>query len=387
MANMLRPMLLFSCILISLFLSTSAQSCAKYAFPKNQVFSACNDLPFLDSFLHWTYNPSTKTVQIAYRHTKITSSKWVAWAINPSSKGMVGAQALVAFRKSDGTVRAYTSPVTSYSTQLQEGKLAFEVSGLSATFSKDEMTIFATLKLPSNGTTVNQVWQEGPLSGNAPKIHETSGPNVQSMGTLNLASGKSVTTGGSNSKTKRRNIHGILNTVGWGVMMPMGAIIARYLRVFKRADPAWFYLHVSCQLSAYIAGVAGWAIGIQLGNESPGTQYPTHRNIGIVLFCFGTLQVFALLLRPNKDHKYRFYWNMYHHSIGYSTIILSIINIFKGFDILKPGKMWEKIYVGILVWLAFNAVLLEAYTWYIVVKRKKTSNMEKMSNGNDGLYG
>lgn len=37
-------------------------------------------------------------------------------------------------------------------------------------------------------------------------------------------------------------------------------------------------------------------------------------------------QVFALLLRPNKDHKYRIYWNIDHHSIGYSVIIMSIIN-------------------------------------------------------------
>ena len=28
-------------------------------------------------------------------------------------------------------------------------------------------------------------------------------------------------------------------------------IIARYLRTFPSADPAWFYLHVSCQVSAY----------------------------------------------------------------------------------------------------------------------------------------
>lgn len=96
-------------------------------------------------------------------------------------------------------------------------------------------------------------------------------------------------------------IHGVLNAVSWGILMPIGAIIARYMRVFKSADPAWFYLHVTCQSSAYIIGVAGWATGIKLGSESSGVQYTAHRAIGIVLFCLGTLQVYA-----NGTHVFRF---------------------------------------------------------------------------------
>lgn len=74
--------------------------------------------------------------------------------------------------------------------------------------------------------------------------------------------------------------------------MPIGAIIARYVKVFKVADPAWFYLHVTCQLSGYIIGVAGWGTGLKLGSDSPGIVYHTHRNLGIALFCLATLQVF-----------------------------------------------------------------------------------------------
>jgi hypothetical protein len=39
-------------------------------------------------------------------------------------------------------------------------------------------------------------------------------------------------------------------------------------------------------------------------------------------------------LRPKKDHKYRLYRNVYHHSMGYTVIILVIINIFKGVDVV-----------------------------------------------------
>ncbi|KAI3765342.1 hypothetical protein L2E82_15372 [Cichorium intybus] len=372
-----------SFLLSSLFLSSYAQTCSNYAFQNNKVFTACNDLPVLNSFLHYTYNPSSQTLQIAYRHTNIDSSKWVAWAVNPTSQGMAGSQALVAFQQPDGTVKAYTSPITGYATQLAEGELSFPVSDLSASLLNNEIIIFATLGLNGSGV-VNQVWQEGQLSGNVPTAHATSGANVRSMGTLNLVSGQSsgsrATTG--SSKTTKRNIHGVLNAISWGIMMPLGAIIARYLRVFQSADPAWFYLHVTCQTSAYIIGVAGWATGIRLGSQSPGIQFTSHRVIGIILFCVATLQVIALLVRPKKEHKHRIFWNIYHHSLGYTIIVLGIINIFKGFDILNPEKKWERGYTGVIVVLAVVAAVLEGYTWFVVLRRKKAANEEKMSNGN-----
>lgn len=171
--------------------------------------------------------------------------------------------------------------------------------------------------------------------------------------------------------------------------MPLGAMMARYMKVF--ADPTWFYLHIAFQVSGYAIGVAGWATGIKLGNDSPGTSYSTHRNLGIALFTFATLQVFALLLRPKPDHKYRTYWNVYHHTVGYTTIILSIVNIFKGFDILDPADKWRWAYIGILIFLGACILILEPLTWFIVLRRKSrggntvaapTSN--KYSNGVNG---
>lgn len=96
--------------------------------------------------------------------------------------------------------------------------------------------------------------------------------------------------------------HGVLNAVSWGLLLPMGAIFARYLKTFKSADPAWFYLHVACQLIGYAVGVSGWATGIHLGNLSKGITYSVHRNIGITVFALGTLQVHA----PFSSHDAHF---------------------------------------------------------------------------------
>ncbi|KAJ0252775.1 DOMON domain-containing protein [Hirschfeldia incana] len=184
-----------------------AQTCSNYKFSSNTLFESCNDLPVLDSFLHYTYDSSSGNLQIAYRHTKLTSKKWVAWAVNPTSTGMVGAQAIVAYPQSDGSVRAYTSAITSYETSLQEGDLSFNVSELSATYQNNEMIIFATLTLPlANGGNINTVWQDGSLSGKNLLPHPTSGNNSRSVSTLNLISGASGGGGAGDSKIKKRNV-------------------------------------------------------------------------------------------------------------------------------------------------------------------------------------
>ena len=192
MTTMLKKIFVAFSVLASLFLSSSAQTCSNYSFSSNQVFSACNDLPYLNSFLHWTYNQSSGTLQMAFRQTGVSSSTWVAWAINPTGSGMVGAQCLVAYPQSGGTPKVYTAPISSYSTNLEEGNLTYAVSDLTATYQNNEMIIFGTWALPTNVTTINQVWQAGSLSGTTIQAHSTSNSaNLNSMGTVNLLSGQS----------------------------------------------------------------------------------------------------------------------------------------------------------------------------------------------------
>ncbi|XP_021910378.1 cytochrome b561 and DOMON domain-containing protein At5g35735-like [Carica papaya] len=380
---------LFSCLMVSMLVSSSAQqACEGFSFSGNRVFRTCVDLPVLNSFLHWNFNESSSTAEIAFRHTGASPSNWVAWALNPTGQTMIGSQAIVAFQNSSGQFHAFTTPITSFFPSFTNTPLRFGVSGISASFVDNEAMIFATLELTNDLINTNQVWQVGPLGPNGmPNQHLTSGPNMMSVNSINFQSGQTTSAGGDiTSRIRRRNIHGVLNAVSWGILMPIGAMLARYVKVFKVADPAWFYMHVVCQFSAYVIGVSGFGTGLKLGSESPGfTQY-RHRNIGITLFVFGTLQVFALLLRPKPNHKYRFYWNIYHHSVGYSTIILSIVNVFKGLDILNPDQKWKRAYIGILIFLGCVAVVLEALTWFIVLRRKRVES-DKLSGSVNGTTG
>jgi hypothetical protein len=214
--------------------------------------------------------------------------------------------------------------------------------------------------------------------------------------------------------------HGVFNTVAWGILLPIGVMSARYLRPFAWADPLWFYLHIICQLTGYALGVVGWGLGLKLQKYATPIKY-YHRNLGIAIFVFATLQVnpsattmsvqlmsslkaeifygnldiflflfiylfslhcdgssvqvLAVVLRPKKDSKVRPFWNIYHHTIGYACIILIIVNIFEGFHLLQPAGKWRRAYVAVLIVLGVIALVLEVLTWIVWFRRRSQKKM------------
>ncbi|KAK3184801.1 hypothetical protein Dsin_032087 [Dipteronia sinensis] len=310
-----------ACALFHFLVPSLAQTCKSYVFLNQNIYRSCNDLESLNSFLHWNYNQPTNTVDIAYRHTKIAPQRWVAWAVNPSRKGMVGSQALVAYQNADGISSAYTSPVTSYNTILEKGDLSFQVEKISAEFANNEMIIYAKFVLPKNVTRVNHVWQDGPVNEDySLGRHALDADNLRSNGVVDFLSGQVVTTKGGSSHLSLKKAHGGINMISWGILLPMGILIVRLRYTKERENPSSFYAfyaHVICQSLGYTAGIVGAAIGFYLGVKSHGIQYDAHKSIGIVLFVLGLNQVLALYLRPGVDHNLRKQWKIYHLGIGY----------------------------------------------------------------------
>ncbi|KAH1197230.1 Cytochrome b561 and DOMON domain-containing protein [Glycine max] len=378
MASIRKSVLLFLTFLTVIIIPATPQPCNSYKFPNNFNYAACEDLPVLESSLHWKYHPSSGAVDVAFNKANVKGSSWVAWAINPTSKGMLGSQAFVAVYKQDGSIKAYTSPITSYATMLQEGNLTFPVYGVSASYTNGHVIIFASFQLPGNTTLVNHAWQEGLVSDDGTlRPHSFSRANLQSFGTLDFLSGKVSETGGnSDSRITLRNVHGVLNTISWGVLMPIGVILARYLKAFDGLGPTWFQLHRACQSLAFLMGIAGFGTGLYIGNHY-GIHNAPHRCVGITLLCLAITQVcLAVFLRPKKDHKYRMFWNIFHYIVGYSIIALAVWNVFKGFDILNAQNIWKKTYVGSIISLAIIAVVLEVITWIWVCKKKRVKEPE-----------
>ncbi|KAH7841257.1 hypothetical protein Vadar_027666 [Vaccinium darrowii] len=204
------PLLISVHLLLTLSLRPPSHSltCTSQNFTNNKLYSHCLDLPSLSSYLHYTYTPSTSSLSIAFLTPRATSSGWISWAINPTSTGMIGSQAFLAFKANNGFLTVQPYSISSYSS-LVMGNLSFEVGEIGAEYSGGLMTIFATFSLPVEwGTKVNQVWQVGPsVTDGFPDKHAFQAANLNSRGTLDLLTGETTSGGAKHPEAKRTGLN------------------------------------------------------------------------------------------------------------------------------------------------------------------------------------
>ncbi|KAM1000701.1 hypothetical protein ACFX2I_007301 [Malus domestica] len=392
-----------SVILIILTVSSSL------LFPISEQFSNCSPinpmnitnckkLITLGAEFGWNIHSNT---EINILFTIRMPIKWIAWGVNPGSQRpqMVGTRAIIGIQQSNGTlaVRKYNiTSDTKLGCRLQPSQDFDDVivKNMRGEVNPRYMSISATLILPRapavyDISKLNHVWQVGFEADDVlmePKMHSTSLQNVDSTESINMISGRGLSIG--HRRHHLRTVHGILNILGWGTMLPLGVIIARYFRKYPVDCEKWYIVHVSCQIVGYTLGTAGWAIGLWLGHASRHYSFSTHRILAICIFAFTTLQMLALRLRPSATDDYRKYWDMYHHFLGYALLALISVNIFHGIAILKPNKTWLWVYIGVLGMFALVAIGLEIFTWrkfmHAKSKRRQTGQPGSQPQGSSG---
>ncbi|XP_078165233.1 cytochrome b561 and DOMON domain-containing protein At3g25290-like [Carex rostrata] len=359
----------------SLCLSTKAQDYRCPPCEKSNTTYLCRSLPTLGAKIRLCYYNTTPnaTLDVVFSVAPPLPDGWVAWGLNPVHAQMINSQVLIAHRNLDKGVNV-SPAVLSYDTKHGCGvsRTGFEVNiyKASANYSEDPrmMILYAKLGLPHwcNSTRLNHVWQVGPgMNRDSPLRHMRRLQNFDSRETINLTNGHVL---GHKRKSLRRKAHGILGIIGWGLLLPCGVITVRYFRGLPFYCKLGTGVHVAFQICAYTIGTVGWAIGLSLQSDHLRT-FRAHRIIGITIFCLATLQMLASFLKPTKADKYRRYWNLYHHFVGYALLSLVVINILKGFAILQPPKIWEHTYIGLLILLASIAFVLEIYTWVKFYRR------------------
>lgn len=333
-----------------------------------------------------THNASSLQIKVIFGvplPEALPNGMWVAWGVNPQGSQMAGTRALVGVIQANSSLTLNTYNVSAYTklgceflpSDIDVGVRQSRIENTSGF-----LTISATLILPADQydlSGLNHVWQVGYLdgSGTRPLKHPMTLANVDSSERLNMTDKYSVGVG--KHRLFLRLVHGILNIVGWGIMLPVGAIIMRY---FKEYPVTWRYaqkLHVPCQLAGYAVGFAGWVMGLYLGSRSTHYIFPIHRLIAILIFTFATLQILALRLHPKETDTYRKYWNMYHHLLGYALIAASAVNIFHGAAIMKPNPTWKRAYICIIGVLCSIVLVLEIYTWgkFVCEKAEKKTKI------------
>ncbi|KAK2995658.1 hypothetical protein RJ640_013615 [Escallonia rubra] len=361
-----------------------------------KTFEKCMTLPSQQASIAWTFHPHNATLDLVFFGTFISPSGWVAWGINPTSPEMTGTRALIAFpdpnsgqlvllpyildptvklQKNSLLSRPLDIHLLSYSATLYGGKMATIHNGAT-------IQIYATLKLVPNKTKIHHVWNRGLyVQGYSPTIHPTTNNDLSSIATVDILSGMEAV--GQSKIQSLKVAHGIINAISWGVLLPTGAVTARYLRHIQGLGPAWFYAHAAIQLSAFFLGTVGFSIGVRLGEMSPGRVYGLHRKLGFAAFCLGSLQTLALLFRPKTTTKFRKYWKSYHHFVGYACVVLGVVNVFQGFDVMGEGRSYAKLaYCLCLSTLIGVCLAMEVNSWVIFCRKAKEDKLRR-----EGLIG
>nr|GMC77142.1 cytochrome B561 and DOMON domain-containing protein At2g04850 [Ipomoea batatas] len=360
-------------------------------------FEKCTPLPSQDASIAWTFHAHNATLDVAFFGSFISPSGWVGWGINPTSAEMTGTRALIAFPDPnsgqlvllpyiiDPTVKLQRNPLLSrpLDVHLLSSSAAMYGGRMATVHDGATIQIYASVKLVPNKTKIHFVWNRGVyVQGYSPTIHPTTINDLASVSTIDVLSGTSAEFHGGDFATLKI-VHGILNAISWGIMLPVGVVTARYLRHAQSLGPTWFYAHAGIQLSTIVLGTIGFGIGLRLGELSPGRVYGLHRKLGLATFCLGILQTMALLFRPKTTNKFRRYWKSYHHFVGYACVVLGVVNVFQGFEVMGEGRSYGKLaYCLCLSTLAGVCVALEVNSWVIFCRKAKEEQLRR-----EGLMG
>ncbi|KAJ7090918.1 hypothetical protein B0H15DRAFT_837317 [Mycena belliarum] len=213
------------------------------------------------------------------------------------------------------------------------------------------------------------------------------------------ASGGSPTsgtsTGGGNSSGPTNDIpltpqqrlilaHAIFCVVGFALMLPVGVLVARYLRTFT---PTWYTAHWIAQFG--IAGptiIAGVALGFKAAGKYGITIWDDHKKMGVVLFVLYLVQcavgAFIHYVKAKKATG-RPPQNYFHAVFGLTIIALGMYQIRTGYK-----EEWPN-YTGLgsvpnsvnIVWTLWCVLLPVMYAAGLLFLRKQYRQEEASRKG------
>ncbi|KAJ3678183.1 hypothetical protein LUZ60_001986 [Juncus effusus] len=281
-------------------------------------------------------------------------------SIGFSSNGfMIGSSAMAGWISSNGgqgTVKQYfLGDMVSESCPPDQGNLPLVAN--SSVIVSQSSTLYLAFQLNiAQPPWRYLIYAVGP-TGSQPSNNYLPEHSDQASASVNYDTGR--VSGAKKVRQKNAKSHGILVGLGWAILLPIGIILARYL---KRYERHWLHAHISVQVIGFVLGMVGIIIGFCLHQVNV-SNMDTHKGIGIAVLIMGVLQVMSTFRRPEKSSLVRRYWNWYHHNIGRTVVVLSIINIFLGLNIANESKEWKVYYGMFLAIWGLSCIFLEAKMW------------------------
>lgn len=162
--------------------------------------------------------------------------------------------------------------------------------------------------------------------------------------------------------------HGVLMTAGWGVMLPIAALVAHTLR---HHEPLWFHVHRAAACAGLLLATCGWAIALaKFGGlnislaGTPGNRLTTsHAVVGMVVMILGLLQPVNAVVRPKAGSEVYAVFRRIHSAAGWVASIGGGANVVSGLLLFwhRAGRctgIWPFILYGSWVFAFFLGWIL-----------------------------
>uniref|UniRef100_A0ACD5U706 Uncharacterized protein n=1 Tax=Avena sativa TaxID=4498 RepID=A0ACD5U706_AVESA len=316
--------------------------------------------PVWNSFIlrHFQNGDNIMSIVLSATYT----SGWVGIGFSSDGK-MVGSSAMVGWIDNHGRAyirQYYLRGQTSSGVKVDQGNLLTTDTRPAVVLYGDNIYLAFQLNFSVQLAQQHIIVASSAITPN--KFHLAEHDDKATL-SFDFSSGDPVSTDYPYQLKLKRN-HGALAMFGWGILLPLGAIVARYLR---HKDPLWYYLHILLQFLGYIIGLAGVVTGIALYNRIH-SNFTIHRGLGISVLALGSLQVIAFFLRPNPDSKARKYWNRYHHWLGRLCLFFAAVNIALGIEIGGANMLWKVIYGAFISVILITVTFLEIMLWNRLTK-------------------
>lgn len=164
--------------------------------------------------------------------------------------------------------------------------------------------------------------------------------------------------------------HGRLMTIAWGILVPLGIFIARYVKVTPKQNwpdeldnKFWWHSHLILQNAAGVAMIVGFWFVAKDGLTPTAS---IHNLFGSILFAFGICQIISGYMRGTKggptspelagDHynmtKRRRHFEAFHKFLGYLVLCFGAATVLLGLQQTNAlNWMWLTI---VIFWVALS---------------------------------
>ncbi|XP_010667098.2 cytochrome b561 and DOMON domain-containing protein At3g61750 isoform X2 [Beta vulgaris subsp. vulgaris] len=316
----------------------------------NLSYSSCH--PVWETFVLRYYQSNDNKVTIVL--SALYTAGWVG--IGFSKDGlMVGGSAMVGWISKSGHAKIkqyYLKGRKSYEVLPGQGDL--NMTDIPPVVVLNGANLYLGFQLQFNAPVVQQPTLLA-YGSRLPLNHKLTVHDDKTTVYIDYSTGPAAASdGGGLDKMKRS--HGLLGMLGWGLFLPCGAIVARFL---KHKEPLWYYLHTVIQFIGFLIIVAGVMVGQTLYDRIH-PDIAAHRGIGYFALTLSIMQVLAFFIRPGKESKMRRLWAAYHRWFGVITLFFGALNIVLGIQVGGAGSDWKIGYGFLLGFIIVTVIVLQA---------------------------